>query len=185
MTRLDFIITVKEKLGISFETLLESTTGNELMQVNESAPTNEYAKQEIIPVFDIEKSGGLKKLLTSTKKSRHKIGYLSFPNAPTCDGAVIATGEGMYPLIKSGDFLAYKKVEANSNQIFYGEMYLISLTIDNEEYVTFKYLQKSNTNPDNVLLVSYNQNFQTKEIPFASITALALIKATVTSASMM
>lgn len=183
--RLDFIISVKEKLGISFETLLESDNSNTLLQVNEPTSTNEYTTQEIIPVYDIEQSGGLKKLLISNKKSRHKIGYLSFPNAPKCDGAVVAKGESMYPLIKSGDFLAYKKIETNNHQIFYGELYLMSLTIDNEEYVTFKYIQKSETNPDNVVLVSYNQNFQTKEIPFASITALAIVKATVTNASML
>lgn len=183
LPRLDFIISVKEKLGISFESLLDTNEAATVLQVNE-ATSNEYTKQAIIPVYDLEQSGGLKKLLGSTKKVRSQIGYISFPNAPKCDGAIVASGEGMYPLIKSGDFLVYKKIETNIEHLFYGKMYLLSFTIDGEEYVTFKYIQKATAGPDHVLLVSYNQNFQSKEIPFATIHALALVKATVAGISM-
>lgn len=183
--RLDFIINVKEKLGISFEFLLSENESIQLSQVNESTSINEYAKQSIIPVYDLELAGGLKKLLTTNKVKSKQIGYISMPNAPKCDGAIVAKGEGMLPLIKSGDYLLYKKVEPNINNIFFGEMYLLSIDLDGEEYITFKYIQKSDKKDNCILLVSFNQSFQSKDIPFTKISALAIIKATVNKTTML
>lgn len=183
--KLEFIINIKEKLGISFESLLSENETNQVHQVNESPSINEYAKQAIIPVYEVEQTGGLRKLLATNKRKSNQIGYISLPNAPKCDGAIIANGEGMHPLIKNGDYLLYKKIDTNINQIFFGEMYLLSIDLEGEEYITFKYLQKSESNPNNILLVSFNQTFQTKEIPFDKITALAQIKATINKTSIL
>ena len=48
----------------------------------------------------------------------------------------------MYPLLKSGDIVLYKQLN-DINDIFWGDMYLLSIDIDGEEYVTVKYIQKS------------------------------------------
>ena len=48
----------------------------------------------------------------------------------------------MYPLLKSGDIVLYKQL-GNIDDIFWGDMYLLSIDIDGEEYVTVKYIQKS------------------------------------------
>lgn len=183
--KLDFIINLKEKLGISFESLLGGQELNTLPQVNESPSSDDYIRQVNIPVYDLEQAGGLKKLLASHKKKLSLLGYISLPNAPKCDGAILASGDGMYPLVKSGDYLLYKKIEPILDQVFFGEMYLISLEMDGEEYTTFKYIQKSETKPDTVLLASFNPSFQTKEVSFSSITAIALIKATINKTSML
>ncbi|RAR46501.1 S24 family peptidase [Flavobacterium lacus] len=183
--KLDFIIAVKEKLGISFEILLGDNETIETSQVNEPPSLLDYSKQTLIPLYDLKQAGGLKKLLSLNKKESIVLGYISLPDAPKCDGALIAFGEGMHPLIKNGDYLLYKKVETKYNQLFYGEMYLLSIDVEGEEYITFKYIQKSETNPDTIVLVSFNQNFQTKEIPFANVKALALIKATINRTGML
>ena len=43
------------------------------------------------------------------------------------------------------------------HSIKWGEMYLISFDIDGDEYVSVKYLQKSDI-PDHIVLVSYNEH---------------------------
>ena len=83
----------------------------------------------------------------------------------------------MYPLLKSGDIVLYKEVHDNAN-ILYGEMYLLSFTIDGDDYVTIKYLQKAD-DEGFVRLVSYNPHHSPKDIPVDSIRALALVKASV------
>ena len=58
----------------------------------------------------------------------------------------------------------------------WGEMYLISFDIDGDEYVSVKYLQKSDI-PDHIVLVSYNEHHKPMEIHINRIRALAFIKA--------
>ena len=48
----------------------------------------------------------------------------------------------MYPLLKSGDIVLYKQLH-DIDDIFWGDIYLLSIDIDGEEYVTVKYIQKS------------------------------------------
>jgi phage repressor protein C with HTH and peptisase S24 domain len=33
------------------------------------------------------------------------------PHLPKCDGAFYVTGDGMYPLLKSGDLVLYKEIK--------------------------------------------------------------------------
>ena len=83
----------------------------------------------------------------------------------------------MYPLLKSGDIVLYKQLN-DINDIFWGDMYLLSIDIDGEEYVTVKYIQKSER-PDCVRLVSQNPHHADKEIEVARIRAIALVKASI------
>jgi len=48
----------------------------------------------------------------------------------------------------------YKQVHNIEEGIFYGEMYLISLAMDDEEYISVKYIQKSDLGDDYIKLVS-------------------------------
>ena len=82
----------------------------------------------------------------------------------------------MYPLLKSGDIVFYKQVHDIMHSIIWGEMYLISFDIDGDEYVSVKYLQKSDI-PDHIVLVSYNEHHKPMEIHVNRIRALAFIKA--------
>ena len=105
------------------------------------------------------------------------VSHIQIPNLPPCDGALYVRGDSMYPLLKSGDIVLYKEVHDNAN-ILYGEMYLLSFTIDGDDYVTIKYLQKADEEGF-VRLVSYNPHHSPKDIPVDSIRALALVKASV------
>ena len=57
-------------------------------------------------------------------------------------------------------------------------MYLLSIDIDGEEYVTVKYIQKCDRE-GYVKLVSQNPHHADKEIAIARIRAIALVKASI------
>ncbi len=69
------------------------------------------------------------------------------------------------------------------NEIFWGEMYLLSVEMSGEEFVLVKYIQKSD-NPNFVKLVSQNKHHKDKEVGIEKIRALALIKASIRINSM-
>ena len=108
----------------------------------------------------------------------HTDEYIQIPNLPRCDGAIYITGDSMYPLLKSGDIVLYKQINDIANNIFYGEMYLISIDMEGDEYITVKYIQKSEKE-GHIILVSYNKAHSDKEIHINSIKALAFVKASI------
>ena len=144
--------------------------------------TDHLRESQHIPLYDIEAVAGLIPLFNDTVK-QIPVGEIQIPNLPRCDGAIYITGDSMYPLLKSGDIVLYKQVNDFENCIFWGEMYLISIDMEGEEYVTVKYIQKSDT-PAHIRLVSYNQHHSDKDIPIESIRALAFIKASIRINSM-
>ena len=83
----------------------------------------------------------------------------------------------MYPLLKSGDIVLYKQLH-DIDDIFWGDMYLLSIDIDGEEYVTVKYIQKSDRE-GYVKLVSQNVHHADKDVEIARIRAIALVKASI------
>ena len=64
------------------------------------------------------------------------------------------------------------------NDIFWGDMYLLSIDIDGEEYVTVKYIQKSDRE-GYVKLVSQNPHHADKDVAINRIRAIALVKASI------
>lgn len=96
---------------------------------------------------------------------------------PKCDGAIYIVGDSMYPLLKSGDIVLYKQLK-DIGDIFWGDMYLLSIDIDGEEYITVKYIQKSERE-GYVKLVSQNPHHADKEVAVDRIRALALVKASI------
>ncbi len=136
---------------------------------------------ERVPLFNIEAVAGIVAIFEDLHK-QEPIDYIEIPNLPQCDGAVYVTGDSMYPLLKSGDIIAYKVLNQIAN-IFWGEMYLLSILMDGDSFITVKYVQR--TNKDGwVKLVSQNQHHQEKEIPFDSIKFAALVKASIRINSM-
>ena len=65
-----------------------------------------------------------------------------------------------------------------ANDIFWGDMYLLSIDIDGEEYITVKYVQKSEQQ-GYVRLVSQNQHHADKDVAVDKIRAIALVKASI------
>jgi phage repressor protein C with HTH and peptisase S24 domain len=136
-----------------------------------------------IPLYDIEAVAGLVPLFQDIQ-NQDPIDHISIPQLPKCDGAVKVTGDSMYPLLKSGDIIMYKQIHDIENDIFWGEMYLLSVGTDDEEYITVKYIQKSEKGEDYIKLVSQNKHHQDRDIKRSRIKALALVKASVRINSM-
>lgn len=137
---------------------------------------NIYNNQEI-PLYNFEATAGLQQLFDSGSP-REILDTIKIPNLPKCDGAITVSGDSMYPLLKSGDIVLYRQTTVEN--IFFGEMYLLSVKLDEwEEYITVKYVQKSELGPEYVKLVSQNSHHQSKDILVNKITALAIVKASI------
>ncbi len=130
-----------------------------------------------IPLYDIQATSGLVSLLDNGKSI--PIDTIRIPNLPKADGAIYVTGDSMYPLLKSGDIIIYKQIKDIPNEIFWGEMYIISMQVAGEEYVTVKYVQKSELGDMFIKLVSQNQHHQPKDYPLKKVNAMALVKASI------
>lgn len=144
--------------------------------------TDSNIESQQIPLYDIEAVAGLVPLFKDSK-SQEPLDHISIPHLPKCDGAVYVTGDSMYPLLKSGDIVLYKEINDVQNEIFWGEMYLLSIDMAGEEYITVKYIQKSERS-GYVKLVSQNKHHQDKDVAMEKITALALVKASIRINSM-
>lgn len=139
--------------------------------------TDSSLESQQIPLYDIEAVAGLVPLFQDSK-AQEPIDHISIPHLPKCDGAVYVTGDSMYPLLKSGDIVLYKEINDIRNEIFWGEMYLLSIDMSGEEYITVKYIQKSEREGF-VKLVSQNKHHQDKDVEMSKIKALALVKASI------
>ena len=129
-----------------------------------------------VPLYSIEGTAGLVPLFTDQAQAK-PVNFIHIPNLPKCDGAIYIVGDSMYPLLKSGDIVLYKQL-GNIDDIFWGDMYLLSIDIDGEEYVTVKYIQKSDRE-GYVKLVSQNPHHADKEVALSRIRAIALVKASI------
>lgn len=165
-------------VGISAEWLLTGE-GDMLVKKEENIqlihnpiyPDKQIEDQDVF-LYDIYAAANLKTLFLN--KDQNILGKISIPNIPACDGAVYINGDSMYPLLKSGDIIAYKEIRSLEN-ILYGEMYLISFDIDGDEFLTVKYINRSELEGC-IKLVSYNSHHDPKDIPLKSINALGLVK---------
>lgn len=134
-----------------------------------------------VPLYSIEATAGLVPLFEQAS-SFTPINYIHIPNLPKCDGAIYVTGDSMYPLLKSGDIVLYKQLHDLEN-IFWGDMYLLSIEIEGEEFVTVKYIQRSERE-GYIRLVSQNPHHADKEIEVSRVRAIALVKASIRMNSM-
>lgn len=129
-----------------------------------------------VPLYSIEGTAGLVPLFEQ-REAHTPINYIHIPNLPKCDGAIYVAGDSMYPLLKSGDIVLYKQLH-DVEDIFWGNMYLLSIDIDGEEYVTIKYIQRAERE-GYIKLVSENQHHAEKEVALSRVRAIALVKASV------
>lgn len=180
--KFDFLAKIIGVFEINCEWLLTGK-GSMLDHVNPEIMTK-FALQtdhtiinQSIPLYDLAATAGLMSLFFD-KSNQIPLDYISIPNIPKCDGAVYVTGDSMYPLLKAGDIVLYKQVIDIENNLFWGEMYLISFDMDGDEYVAVKFIQKSD-DPDKIKLVSQNQHHSPFDLHKSRIKAMALIKASI------
>ena len=149
----------------------------EISQIHQPKSVEKIYEEQTINLYNVDAAANLKTLFD--QKNQNIIGRVVVPDMPKCDGAVNVKGDSMYPLLKSGDIVAYKEVNVDMRNIFFGEMYLVSIDLDGEEYLSVKYVQKSDLGDDWIKLVSHNTNHQPKDFPVSSIKAMGLIKFTI------
>lgn len=134
-----------------------------------------------VTLYDITAAANLKTLFTN--KHQFAMGTIQIPNIPVCDGAIYVSGDSMYPILKSGDIIGYKEINSFHNLI-YGEMYIVSFSIDGDEYLSVKYVNRSEKE-GYVKLVSYNPHHEPMDIPFQTINAIAIVKFSIRRHTMM
>lgn len=143
--------------------------------------TDNSLPMQSVPLYSIQGTAGLVPLFADDRNIK-PVNWIHIPNLPKCDGAIYVVGDSMYPLLKSGDIVLYKQLNDLAD-IFWGDMYLLSIDIDGEEYITVKYVQKSDVEGC-VKLVSQNPHHADKELALNRIRAIALVKASIRMNSM-
>lgn len=160
--------------------LLNSVSDAEKDKVEEPSTNiylSESTKQQV-PLYDINTPNGVTSLFQNS--NQNPIDFISIPNLPKCDGAIRINGNSMHPIIKSGDIVIYKIMNNIIENIFWGELYLVSLMPDDsEELIMVKWIQKSEKGEDWIKLVSENPQHQPKDILISNIKGLALVKASI------
>ena len=170
----DLIFAKCENLSASW---LLSGSGNMLKETNKGDQKPEmegtqlhkpkYTEKKVdhqdVPLYDFNATAGLKEFLNN--EHQNVIDTISIPNLPKCDGAI-------------------KEMPLNIQDLFYGQMYLISYEVDGDYYVVVKYIRKSEKGEPFIKLVSENPEHASKDIEFGRINALALIKGFINVSSM-
>jgi phage repressor protein C with HTH and peptisase S24 domain len=146
--------------------------------------TDNDIQHQSVPLYDIQASASVVALFRDNNNEK-PIDHITIPNLPKCDGAIYVSGDSMYPMLKSGDIIMYKKVGTALENMFWGEMYVVTLINDDgDEFVMVKWLHKSELGQEYVKLVSENRHHQPKDFHIKNIKGLALIKASVRVNSM-
>lgn len=123
-------------------------------------------------LYDISAAANLNTLLAD--RPQYALGRIVIPNIPVCDGAVYVSGDSMYPILKSGDIVGFRSINSFSDVIF-GEMYIVSFERGGDEYLTVKYVNRSEVKGC-IKLVSYNPHHDPMDLPLEQINAMAIVK---------
>ena len=134
------------------------------------------ATTQKVPYYSITATASIVEAFTNNSPEI-PMEHISIPNLPKCDGALNITGDSMYPLLKSGDIVMYRNV-SNVFNIIWGEMYLMYLNCEGDEFFFCKYIHKSDRE-GYVKLVSQNKHHEAKEFPIDCIKQLAIVKASI------
>lgn len=171
--------------GNMLKTSHEDSKLSSLEVVTSHKPKYIEKKEDVqdIPLFNFKASAGIKEILGPSSND-FLIDTIRIPDMPKCDGAIKIMGDSMMPKLKPGDIIMYKEMPLNLQDLFYGEMYLISYEIDGDYYVVVKYIRKSEKGEPFITLASENPEHASKDIEFGRINALALIKGYINVSSM-
>ncbi|MBR6640460.1 MAG: LexA family transcriptional regulator [Muribaculaceae bacterium] len=178
---LDWLLTGRgEMLKQPTQPYITSEEGTDMI-ASDAISTIHYPKSseriyehDSVSLYDIEAAANLHTILLN--RDENVIGQIVIPNIPKCDGAIYVHGDSMSPLLKSGDIIAFKVVPNELSSIYYGEMYLVSMDLNGDDYLTVKYINRSEKGDEWVKLVSHNTYYAAKDVPVSAIRFLALVK---------
>ena len=148
----------------------------EVLYQHKSKAIERFWNEQEVPLYELDATAGLSTIF-SNNQQQNIINFIKIPDLPRCDGAIYARGDSMYPLIKSGDIVIFKEV-VDLSYLQLGEMYLVDYTLNNDDYLVVKYIQKSEVE-EHIKLVSHNPHHYPLDIPVSSVRAVAVIKASV------
>lgn len=179
--KLSELIIISNALNITLDELInyalksnEVLSDSEVNYIYSPKYTEKMQPEGSIKLYDLEASANLHTLFL--RRDENILGEINVPNVPVCDGAVYVKGDSMYPLLKSGDIIAYKIIKPEVQNIFFGEMYLLSIDMDGDEYLTVKYVNRSDRGEEWIRLDSFNKYYEPKDFPLSSVRAMALVK---------
>ncbi len=135
--------------------------------------TEKIIEEQYVPYYSWEATAGIIPLFHDS--SEYEVGKIIVPNMPECDGAVSVTGDSMYPILKSGDIVAYKVIHDIAN-LHYGDMYLISINEEGDTYTAVKWINKHPSDASKVILLSNNEHYAPREVKISNIQGVALVK---------
>ena len=191
---IDFPLLLKKFHGVDYNWLLTGKgmpqhrphyCDSELIQgeveIIHNPKTPEAMDDRSVVLYDLAAAANLKTLLIN--KNQFAVGKIQIPSIPVCDGAVYVSGDSMYPILKSGDIIGFKEINNFAN-VVYGEMYLVAFTIDFDEYLAVKYVNRSEKEGC-IKLVSYNSHHEPMDLPFECINTMAIVKFSIRKNMMM
>ena len=159
--------------GIRFEETIQRAP-MQLHRISGKSRDSVVSEQSV-PLYGVEATAGI---MAQGDMSDYIIDHISIPHMPKVDGALVVTGDSMFPIIKSGDIVLYK-VFQDFRHIIYGQMYLVSVIMEGDTLVLVKYIYKVEGAEDFILLVSENKHHEPFKVPLSSVRSLALIKGSI------
>ncbi|MEY3451767.1 MAG: hypothetical protein RL711_1593 [Bacteroidota bacterium] len=120
-----------------------------------------------VPMYNLNFAAGFDQNFISNN-SADICGYINLPEVRGADAIVRVKGDSMADHIKSGDFIAIRKISGSI--IPYGEIFAIVT----DELALIKYVDVGST-PDTIKLRSHNDNYNTFEIKKSEIKQLFLV----------
>ncbi len=131
-----------------------------------------------IPLYDSNATLGLEEIFHNTERG-NILEYIAIPNLPKSDGAILMTGDSMYPLLKSGDIAILKII--NKDDMVYGDIHYIEYfgKRGGDPLKTIKYVRKSDKGEGFIKLIAYNAHHDPDDIEINKIKTVAILNASV------
>lgn len=164
-----------EEAPASYSETGETLTGN-ISDVTFPSTDDDAPGCRTVPLYELGPDGGLSLLLGSN--TLRPLDRITLPGLPPCDGALRISGDAMEPVLRRGDIVFYKRVDAIPQGFLWGEMYLLSFDMGGTEYVVLRYVRPADDRA-HIRLVGQNPRYPDKDISVASIRAAALVRASV------
>ena len=135
--------------------------------------TNLDYKDCLIPVYTLDEITNVKHPLFNIRNSDS---LLSIPHIPNCDAALYIHTDSMYPILKAGDIVCYKRI-SDMNNIYWGEMYIMDIYREEDEnYLALKYIHQSDLGDDYVSLHSHNPIYPPQDVLKKDIKRMGMVK---------